>query len=185
MLPIGMLMKEHRLTEKMMDLLRREQDTLSRSEYHASEIDRFLDFFQTYVDKMHHAKEEKILFSRMIEKDIQAPHRQLIDLFIDEHNQARKLIEKIAAANKRGYKGNSALQEIAGSMSSLVKLYTGHIEREDKEFFFPSTQYFNKNEQNNMLQLFDEIDMGVLHDKYETMVAQMESDPKWLASAAG
>ena len=63
MKPIGPLMWEHRLIERMVKLLKKELIKIK-------EIDKVdtnfilivVDFFRTYADRTHHGKEEDILF---------------------------------------------------------------------------------------------------------------------------
>ena len=67
MLPIGLLMREHRRIERMVEGLRGERESVRRGVVDPVFIDNAVDFFRTYADRTHHGKEEDILF-RDLEK---------------------------------------------------------------------------------------------------------------------
>jgi len=63
MKPIGPLMREHRLIERMVRLMERELGGISGGkEANPLIIDSAVDFLKTYADRTHHGKEEDILF---------------------------------------------------------------------------------------------------------------------------
>jgi hemerythrin-like domain-containing protein len=55
-------------------------------------------------------------------------------------------------------------------LKELAEFYPKHIEKEDKNFFFPCMEYFTKNEQDVMLDEFWEFDRNLIHEKYRKMV---------------
>ena len=63
MKPIGPLMIEHRLIERMIGLLEGELQTMkTAAEANTGLIMAGVDFFRMYADRTHHGKEEDILF---------------------------------------------------------------------------------------------------------------------------
>ena len=63
LLPIGPLMREHRLIERMVKLMEEEMRKISETkEINPDFIDVAINFVRTYADKCHHGKEEDILF---------------------------------------------------------------------------------------------------------------------------
>ena len=61
MLPIGLLMTEHRLIERLISVIikqagRIQEDKLADVEF----VDDCIDFIKTYADRCHHGKEEDI-----------------------------------------------------------------------------------------------------------------------------
>jgi Uncharacterized conserved protein len=65
MKPIGPLMWEHRLIEKMLVSVMRHIDQAEKSrKVNPLIIDIAVDFIRTYADRTHHGKEEEILFQR-------------------------------------------------------------------------------------------------------------------------
>ena len=68
MKPVGPLMMEHRLIDRMLALLAREHRSIIETENIDYEfLDVSIYFLKTYVDKFHHGKEEDILFKELAE----------------------------------------------------------------------------------------------------------------------
>ena len=66
MKPIGSLMIEHRVIERMLALLNQElSKILKEGKVDSPVIDVAIDFFTTYADRFHHGKEERILFREL------------------------------------------------------------------------------------------------------------------------
>jgi hemerythrin-like domain-containing protein len=63
MMPIGPLMIEHRLIERMIDVMKEELLLIEKKmKVNPEFIESVVDFFHTYADRCHHGKEEDILF---------------------------------------------------------------------------------------------------------------------------
>jgi hemerythrin-like domain-containing protein len=60
-------------------------------------------------------------------------------------------------------------------MDELVDFYPKHIEKEDKHFFIPVMEYFNKAEKDPMLDEGYEFDQKLIHEKYADIVSQAEA----------
>jgi hemerythrin-like domain-containing protein len=178
MIPIGPLMREHRLIEQMVGLVEQERDRLGQgSQVDAIFIDAATDFFRTYADRTHHGKEEDILFRDLTEKALSQEHREIMNELRDEHVVARQTVGRLAAAKEGYVKGDTgSLGEIVDSMSELVKLYPAHIEKEDKHFFYPCMEYFSKQEQDDMLQEFWDFDQKMIHERYQKVVDELRGD---------
>jgi hemerythrin-like domain-containing protein len=175
MIPIGPLMREHRLIEQMVGLVEQELDRISRdSQVHKDFIDATADFFRTYADRTHHGKEEDILFRALADKKLSHEHRVIIQELLDEHVLARKTVGRLVTAKDDYVRGNpNSLREVVDSMRELVTLYPAHIEKEDKHFFYPCMEYFSKQEQADMLQEFWEFDRKMIHEKYQKVVEEL------------
>lgn len=80
MMPIGPLMIEHRLIERMVGLLSREIGTMrEKGEMNLVFIEGAVDFFRTYADRCHHGKEEHILFRDLAMKTLSPDLHRIID----------------------------------------------------------------------------------------------------------
>ncbi len=64
--------------------------------------------------------------------------------------------------------------EILGLLKSLVELYPRHIQKEDEQFFFPSMEYFTKQEKEDMLEMFIEFDSKFTNSRYEKVIEALE-----------
>ncbi|MBN2034569.1 MAG: hemerythrin domain-containing protein [Deltaproteobacteria bacterium] len=172
MMPVGPMMIEHRLIERMikvMDSKMVEMKTEGKADM--AFIETAVDFIRTYADRCHHGKEEDILFRELKKKTISQEHHKIMEELIEEHRQGRKVTSKLVEANERYMAGDSkALDEIIESMQTLVAFYPRHIEKEDKHFFIPVMKYFNKDEKDAMLKEGYEFDQGLIHEKYRQIV---------------
>ena len=58
-------------------------------------------------------------------------------------------------------------------MEELIDFYPKHIEKEDKHFFIPITEYFNKTEKDAMLEDGYGFDQKLIHEKCASIVSQV------------
>src|SRR5512146_3375493 len=92
MLPIGELMIEHRLIDRMLKLMRIELDRIGAYGKADPElIESMATFMKEYADICHHGKEEQILFPRLSEKPISSDMKRMVDDLTQEHRFVRSL----------------------------------------------------------------------------------------------
>ena len=178
MLPIGPMMIEHRLIERMikvMDAKMAEMKTGRKAD--TAFIETAVDFIRTYADRCHHGKEEDILFRELKKKAISQEHKKVMVELIEEHKEGRKVTAKLVEANERYLAGDSkALEDILQCVQTLVDFYPRHIEKEDKHFFILVMRYFSKDEQDAMLKEGHAFDQGLIHEKYRHIVERGEKN---------
>ncbi len=107
MKPIGPLMREHRLIERMVNLLSRELKQMTGS--NKADVDFLMfaiDFIRTYADRTHHGKEEDILFRELAKKKLSQEHRQTMNELVEEHITGRKITANLSNARDDYMKGN-------------------------------------------------------------------------------
>ncbi len=171
MKPIGPLMWEHRLIEKMLEIAGREVEKIrERGTVDPVFIDTTVDFVRTYADRTHHGKEEDILFRDLAKKKMSPEHARIVDELIEEHKYGRATVKRLVEAKNRYLQGEETLPEIVECLKALVSFYPRHIEKEDKHFFFPILDYFSAEEQERMLEEFREFDREMIHEKYRKVV---------------
>ena len=176
MMPIGPLMIEHRLIERMIALLKKESARIhSTGQVNVKFVLSAVDFIQTYADRCHHGKEEDLLFRALKKKELSPEHARILKELLEEHVKARQVVGDLIAAQERYLKGDkTAVNEVAQLMDMLVELYPKHIEKEDKHFFIPCMAYFTKEEQESLLAESYEFDRKIIHEKYDKVVRQLE-----------
>jgi hemerythrin-like domain-containing protein len=182
MKPIGPLMVEHRLIERMITIVKQETDEIKEGKNADPVfIETYVDFARTYADRCHHGKEEDILFRDLAKKKLSPEHKKTMDELVQEHIYARKTVGELVAAKDLYVHGNKdALKDVAAKLKALAEFYPKHIEKEDKHFFFPILDYFTKKEQDDMLQEFWEFDRKLIHEKYQKVVEKFEAAKKKL-----
>jgi hemerythrin-like domain-containing protein len=176
MMPIGLLMKEHRLIERMIRVMNTKLENIKKeNKANPLFIDTTVDFIRTYADRCHHGKEEDILFRDLAKKSISAEHKRIMDELIKEHVMGRNNVKKLIEAKDRyAQKDKRALSDMLSHMETLVKFYPKHIEKEDKHFFIPCMDYFTEQERDVMLNEMWEFDKNMIHDKYTKIVENYE-----------
>jgi len=172
MMPIGPLMIEHRLIEKMIEVMRRQfLRWETDGQLDPLFIDMAVDFIRTYADRCHHGKEEDILFRDLAKKGLSDEHRKTMEELMDEHRWGRETTARLANANEAYRDGNGkAMSIILECVKALVDFYPKHIKKEDRHFFIPVMDYFSKEEKDAMLEEENEFDRGLIHERYKAVV---------------
>jgi hemerythrin-like domain-containing protein len=168
MKPIGPLMWEHRLIEKMLVSMMRHIDQVEKTKkVNPLIIDMVVDFVRTYADRTHHGKEEEILFRDLAKKNLTPELKKTMQELLDEHIWGRKTTAALVAAKEKYLQGDEEkIPEIIFIARELGNFYPKHIEKEDKHFFYPCQEYFSMDEQGKMLAEFWEFDRKMIHEKY-------------------
>jgi len=173
MKPIGPLMWEHRLIEKMLRMVESEVTTIRNDRaVDPVFIDTVVDFIRIYADRTHHGKEEDILFRELVKKHLTPEHAKIMDELIADHIYARKTVGRLVEAKDRYVRdGNPELAaNMADLLTELAVFYPAHIEKEDKHFFYPCLKYFSDEEQQALLREFGDFDGKMIHEKYRKVV---------------
>ena len=183
MQPIGPLMIEHRLIERLIALMARELTRIKANVAVEPEfafvdpvfIDTAVDFMKTYADRGHHGKEEDILFAELAKKDLAPEHRQTMEELLSDHAWGRRTTASLVEA-KNDYllERAGALNDLLLHLEELVLFYPRHIEKEDKHFFIPCLAYFSEAEKAQLLEKMAEFDRRLIHEKYRSIVEDME-----------
>ena len=182
MMPIGPLMIEHRLIERVIGLLDGWTGKVAeQGQIDPTVIDTVVDFIRTYADRTHHGKEEDILFRDWADKPLSEEDRNLMQALVEEHVYARETVGALVQAKARYVRGDGAasaeaLSVILQKLNVLADLYPGHIEREDKAFFPAAIEYLDRSEQDAMLQEMWKFDRRMIHEKYRAVVERLEGE---------
>jgi hemerythrin-like domain-containing protein len=176
MMPIGPLMIEHRLIERMVKLMKNKLERIAQEkQLNTNFIEIAVDFFRTYADRCHHGKEENILFRELNKKELSWEHKKIPNELIEEHVFGRKTVGRLVDAKERYAQGMAdAKKEAVEYLRLLVEFYPVHIEKEDKHFFIPCMSYFTQKEKNQMLEEGWEFDRKMIHEKYQNIVKELE-----------
>ena len=171
MMPVGPLMIEHRLIERMVKLMAEELPRMEKRGVNIGFLSEAIDFIRTYADRCHHGKEEDILFRDLDLKPLSPEHKKIMNQLVEEHISARKIVSRLVDAKDRYARTpKDGFQEIITCLRELVEFYPSHIEKEDKHFFLPCMNYFTRKEKDDMLRKFKEFDKNLIHEKYKKMV---------------
>ncbi len=178
MMPIGPLMIEHRLIERMIALMEKGlQKAENENQVNARFIDTATRFIRDYADRCHHGKEEDILFRELKKKPISEEHKRTLHELVEEHKWGRETTARLVKANAIYEKGDKdALSEIVDCLRLLIDFYPKHIEKEDRHFFIPIMDYFSEPEKQALLNEGYEFDSGLIHEEYAGLVSKWEKE---------
>ena len=177
MLPIGPLMIEHRLIERMIGTIKKLLEIIqAEKKEDPAQVERIIHFIRAYADRCHHGKEEEILFRALDSKAISSEHKRMMDELIEDHKLGRKITLSLKEANQRYQKGDpAALSAITDGLRSLVEFYPQHIRKEDRNFFIPVMGYFNPEEKEAMIREGYESDSRLVHEEFADLVKSLEA----------
>jgi hemerythrin-like domain-containing protein len=181
------LMIEHRLIERMIAIVTKALPRI-RPEEKADPVflGTVIDFFHSYVDLVHHGKEEAIMFRELDQKGMTEPDRTVMTELIEEHALARKITAETVESIARYRDGDTAaLQKIAEGFSTFADFYPKHIEKEDNVFFPASRAYLSEQEERAMLEGFWEYDRKMLQEIYRNRIEELERQPALSGEAVG
>jgi len=175
MMPIGPLMVEHRLIERVVKLMGERGRMIDEAPVNVGFVDSAVEFMRTYADRCHHGKEEGILFRGVRRKSLKPEHAKAIDELIKEHVYGRGLVGQLAEARSR-YVGEDekAAGDVRRCLLLIAEFYPKHIEKEDKRFFMQAMDYFSGEEQDIMLMEMREFDRSLIHERYGRLVEELE-----------
>lgn len=173
----GPLMIEHRLIERMIarieEMLAQVKQTRKIDPLF---VDTAVDFIRTYADRTHHGKEEDIMFRDLKNRDLSVEDKKIMDELLEEHVFGRQTTRTLVEANDRYRNGDTAaLADIVDCFNTLVEFYPRHIEKEDKVFFPAARTYVSEDEDQAMLAEFMEFDQKMIHEKYTSVVDELEN----------
>ena len=179
MKPIGPLMWEHRIIERMVLVLEEELNRMNKT---GKADPRFIvsavDFFRTYADRTHHGKEEDILFKLLESKMLDEIHVATMEELKEEHEYARATVGRLLEGRDMWVRGDiGAVEHRGAALKALAELYPVHIEKEDKRFFYPVMSYLSDEEQDQMLESFQRFDRAMIHERYKDLVEELTGTP--------
>ncbi|MEW6274970.1 MAG: PAS domain-containing protein [Bacillota bacterium] len=162
---------EHRLIEKMLEILQKEAEKLKNKQGNPETVTRALDFFTEFADGCHHQKEEKALFPLLQERGIPKEGGP-IGVMLAEHEEGRKLVARMKeAADQKDW---PQLAEAAAGYSELLK---GHIWKEDDVLYPAGKKVLSAGDAGSLVERFEEIEKELgpgVHEKYARLVHELE-----------
>ncbi len=177
MMPIAPLMIEHRVIERMIEVIGRELARIEMTgEIDPGFIDMAVDFIRTYTDHCHHGKEEDILFRDLKKKPLPDDLKTILNELIEEHRKGRQVVAELVEAKEAYIRGGrESISKIVECMRYLVDFYPVHIEKEDRHFFLPCMRFFDQEEKDAMLGEEYDFDRNLVHTKYRLIVEKAEA----------
>jgi hemerythrin-like domain-containing protein len=175
MTPTEELKHEHKVI--LLVLEGAEKQVASPGRTDRASLTEMVDFFINFVDRCHHAKEEKHLFPKLEEHGIPR-HGGPIGVMLDEHTQGRSLVAamKEALSQSQG-EGDHVSADAEKNLLRYVQLLRSHIDKENNVLFVMADRALSAEEQQDLSKAFakveaEEIGEGV-HEKYHQLAHRL------------
>ena len=145
------LMGEHKEILRVVDFLAQEADRLEKGKRVDEDIlKKLVSFIRNYADKIHHAKEEDILFC---EFETSCSHCNPVPQMLHEHELGRDFVKGI----ENGMKEKNKVK-IIENMKGYASLLKEHIFKEDNILYPMAEDSINEKVKREMLAKFMELD---------------------------
>jgi len=171
------LEEEHKLILQMIKALSTLQPAIEKGKIDPDTLTPVVDFFRTYADKFHHAKEEAQLFP-MLEKRGVRPSGCPIGVLHSEHEQGRVLITALSDSIEKCKHGDPAAGAAIGSyIKNAINFYTEHIWKEDYLLFPMSKKVLTQSDQAELQKGFGKVDAEMgdgFQRQYNHVVERLE-----------
>lgn len=136
--PIQFLEREHRTIERVLETLDQYAASQSSASTAGSQKDllQFVEFIRQFADRIHHGKEERILFEQMVQAGFPRSSGPLA-VMVHEHDQARGLVRALHTLGEKESPWSEVdrrrVKEVCAAYTSLLRQ---HIRKED-EILYP------------------------------------------------
>lgn len=141
MQPIQLLEQEHRAIERVLQTLDQYAEAQLGSSTPTTQRDllQFVEFIQQFADRIHHGKEEDILFEQMVRAGFPSDSGPLAVMY-QEHDKGRGFAQKLKSLGEKDSQWSQAdrehLKKVANGYTTLLRQ---HIYKEDN-ILYPMAQ---------------------------------------------
>lgn len=173
------LKEEHRVIERVLEVLRPASDRLEEGENVPLEVfEDSVEFVREFADRCHHGKEENVLFPLLKKKGLPEEGGP-IGVMKGEHRQGRSFVGALAVAVESYAKGDTgAKRDIIENARAYVRLLRDHIAMEDGVLFPMGDSLLGEDEQTQLMQRFEDVEEKEIghgkHHHYIELVEGME-----------
>jgi len=160
------LKKDHRVIEKMLDVLEKISKKMEKGDNVPSELlKKASDFIRNFADNYHHMKEEDLLFKAMEQKGFPIEGGP-IAIMLGEHNDGRGYARALAEGVEKYASGDSGAKKvIIDNARNYAGLLAQHIQKEDNILYMMADNILPEDFQNELLDKFDKVEKEKLSDR--------------------
>ncbi len=174
-----MLMHEHRIIEKMLNVLSNYSTKLEQNKrVQPAQLRTCVDFIRTFADTCHHHKEEGVLFAEM-EAHGMPSNGGPVGVMLAEHEMGRNYVKGMARAIDDYENGVvNADKEVVKNAQGYIGLLSQHINKEDN-ILYPMANDMLEDMDTELVERFEAVEKKLgegIHEKYEAIVDQLEKD---------
>jgi hemerythrin-like domain-containing protein len=169
-IPMQVLVDEHKLIKRWLALIPDLAKNLDlTSEKDRQVVEDGIDFIRSYADRLHHGKEEDILFTYFDDT------ADIFRVIYEDHRRARALVQEMLRALDE-----KNTQELASSLLEYAVLLEEHIHKEDEVLFFWLDSRLTEEQKEELAARFEQSDRNLALDdqKYQSFIERLEQQLK-------
>ncbi|MEK6561520.1 MAG: hemerythrin domain-containing protein, partial [Nitrospirota bacterium] len=153
------LKKDHRLIERMLDLLQSLAKKFDQGgDVPADSLKNISGFIKTFADNYHHGKEEELLFKAMEERGFPREGGP-IGVMLIEHDEGRGYTRALAESIEKYASGdNNAKKAVAENARNYSNLMSQHIPKEDGILYMMADNVLPEPFQEELLKKFEVVE---------------------------
>lgn len=174
--PVAELTAEHELIAAVVHAAATEAKTIQETgQVNLDRVQKMVAFFQNFADACHHLKEERYLFPRLRQIDVDPA---IIDQMLGQHQHGRLLLKETAALliQPDGMTREHATS-IAQRLAAYAKLMHEHIEGENTKLWPAASKHLGAEASRKLQQAFEVVETVELgedfHHKYHALAEQI------------
>jgi hemerythrin-like domain-containing protein len=173
------LIKEHEEISLMTQILISVINNLEKgTKVNPLHLEAILDFLKNFVDKCHHAKEEKLLFPALVHKGVRDEDGP-IGIMLTDHEHSKKAIGALSDAITAYRLGSTvSSQEIIINANSYMELLHRHLAHEKNILFKMADNKLSEGEQELLVREFDKLENTEIgskkHEQYQKMLTELK-----------
>ena len=178
--PTDELKEEHVLVLMVVEAMEREVAHIEAGgAVHADRVAMMVDFTKNFTDGCHHAKEEKLLFPVLEERDRGAAGQ--VSVLLSEHDAGREAVRGIVENLPNAADDEAARAAVAENLKLYAFLLRLHINKEDTVLFPLADQLLSDQEMEILSEDFERVEveetgLGV-HERYHAMAHALADPP--------
>jgi hemerythrin-like domain-containing protein len=178
MKPTEILREEHRVILALLVAAEREVQVIGKTgRIDVMRIEKMIDFFRSYADRCHHAKEEDHLFRKLEERGMPTASGP-IAVMLHEHEENRKNVRAIADALPKAAAGDAAATaSIGANLLSYVERLKVHIAKEDHVLYPMADDLLTEDDQQELERAFAEVEIREMgegaHEKFHRLAQEL------------
>lgn len=147
--------------------------TEQMGEVDGDKVRKMVEFFRNFVDRCHHAKEEKHLFQRLCCSVPQADGP--VSVMLREHDEGRRKVAALAEAIEKP--GPRAARAIHDGLMAYADLLRQHIAKEDNVLYPLADRGLDAQDQQLLSEAFEKVEgeeMGPgVHERYHQLAHEL------------
>jgi hemerythrin-like domain-containing protein len=171
---------EHRAIEAVVKALGGIAATIEKGRHaEVTVLESAVEFLRVYADKLHHGKEEALLFPMLVKRGV-PPQGCPIGGLNHEHEKGRALVRALAEQAPAYAQGKPGAKErLLETLRGILDLYQNHIWKEDAMVFPMADKFLTAADEAELAGKFAEVDRAI---GAET-IARLETFARGLATS--